>query len=219
MLEIVLPAMHLFAGSAMPTPPVYPSVFGIVQMPLWAVSPLALPLTSSPAQDIYLMRYRLQVVGSNTKVNAAKMVKFKAWRNWSDEQFIRETIGGHYALIAQPEVPIAVTVLGSRPQPTRTKIGARFGNRPLLVDLGPKANFRCSIDAGRGERVSRAVVSPAQIVHRAPSACFVGFLTSRDRTCRLWPHREFTPRGVIGPGVCASRPFSILPQMGQEVQL
>lgn len=201
-------------STAVPPAFVPTSVLSVVGMPRRTVPSLALYPPCHPPMDVLLLRDVLQVLRVDAMMHPTEVIDLKPWRNGANQQFISVSVSGHHVPTV-PECPVVTASLPSHPYPTRPKIRSIGGDGAILVNLGPEALFRRPLNAGRGECVCRAMPLPARVVHEAPSATLCLTFASGDRTGRLCSHREFTPRGVIGPDVCALRPSSILQQMGE----
>ena len=207
------------ASSAIPSALVQSGINGIVRVSLWAVrlSGVLCRMVEAP-KNVHVVGDRLQMVGIYAVAHTTQMIKFKLLRNRTDKKLVGKAMGGHHVSV-DLEASVTTSILSFGPEPTGGEVRTIIRDGAALVDLRPKPLLRRS-QYTRGTQCSERVTMalPALVVHRAPPVRFVQTFASRDRTCRLWSHREFTPHGVIGPDVCASRPSSILPQMGQEVQ-
>jgi hypothetical protein len=81
------------------------------------------------------------MLGVDTSSPAAKMVKFQAIRDWSDEEDVGYSVceGDSSELPTTTDAPVPAVIEASCPDPTRAQLRPIFRDRPILVDLVPES--------------------------------------------------------------------------------
>jgi len=72
-----------------------------------------------------------QVFGIHTGRGAAEMVKVKTTGNGTDKPFVNDAVGQTVFVMPNAYVPIAMTILGPRPEPTGIRIASLLLRQPI----------------------------------------------------------------------------------------
>lgn len=82
-----------------------------------------------------------EMVRTHTRTVITAMTTVVPTSQGSDGQLIGESVSRFGHSVRQAEKPVSIPAFLSSPDPTRSEIRDMIGNRPVFVDLGPKANI------------------------------------------------------------------------------
>jgi hypothetical protein len=152
---------------ALTTRPSSRSVLRIVRMSRRTMRLHTHVLSTTTASHILQTGDRFEVIRVHTMSNTTKVIELKRFRDWTDEQFIRDTMSNTLCRRSGSEVSVS----GNKPRgphPTRTQAfsGLRveaFGT--IEVNLRAKAFGQQHAIVGH-HRSSRSVVKPGTLTRR-----------------------------------------------------